>query len=480
MTPLWTALIFVLLALFLWRWSRPKNFPPGPWAVPVFGNFLQVDFSNPLPEFKKLAKKYGNVFSIYMGNNLVVVLHGYHALKEALVNYGPLFADRPVDPMLDRLLENRGIVGARYGQSWKEQRRFSLTLLKNFGLGKTSMEKQIFEEAKHMVKYFKENEDPVTLANQMKNAGGSSTVNEALNIVTLTEAAFCWQSENFVIPNYPFLLQIYNAIPLIRGLPLPFQKAFKNMDIVKGFLHDIIGEHKRTFTPGEPRDFIDNYLEEIAKRQNDGSSFTDENLHSLMFDLLEAGSNTQASATLWSLLVLMTYPDIQEKCYSEIHSVFDGKEEISYTDRADMPYTTAFIHEVQRFAAIAPFGVSHCFTKEVSFLGYTISPNTRVMIDLSSALWDESQWKFPNEFNPANFLNNNGEFVKPDAFFAFSAGPRMCLGENLAHMETFIIISTLLKHFEFFWPDKSTVPDLKRVFAIVHFPIPYKVGYKSR
>lgn len=453
--------------------------------MPVFGNFLQVDFSNPLPEFKKLAKKYGNVFSIYMGNNLVVVLHGYHALKEALVNYGPLFADRPVDPMLDRLLENRGIVGARYGQSWKEQRRFSLTLLKNFGLGKTSMEKQIIEEAKHMVKYFKENEghafDPrPIILNTIGNIMGCILFGRRFAYEEETLHRILMQINEISLTIGTLWGEIYNAIPLIRGLPLPFQKAFKNMDIVKGFLHDIIGEHKRTFTPGEPRDFIDNYLEEIAKRQNDGSSFTDENLHSLMFDLLEAGSNTQASATLWSLLVLMTYPDIQEKCYSEIHSVFDGKEEISYTDRADMPYTTAFIHEVQRFAAIAPFGVSHCFTKEVSFLGYTISPNTRVMIDLSSALWDESQWKFPNEFNPANFLNNNGEFVKPDAFFAFSAGPRMCLGENLAHMETFIIISTLLKHFEFFWPDKSTVPDLKRVFAIVHFPIPYKVGYKSR
>ncbi len=40
---------------------------------------------------------------------------------------------------------------------------------------------------------------------------------------------------------------------------------------------------------------------------------------------------------------------------------------------------------------------------------------------LSSALREKSQWKFPHEFNPQNFLNK-GEFVKPDAFMPFSAG----------------------------------------------------------
>lgn len=49
-----------------------------------------------------------------------------------------------------------------------------------------------------------------------------------------------------------------------------------------------------------------------------------------------------------------------------------------------------------------------------------------VIQNLTSVLNEEGQWKFPcNEFHPENFLNDQGEFVKPEAFMPFSAGMRV-------------------------------------------------------
>ena len=45
-----------------------------------------------------------------------------------------------------------------------------------------------------------------------------------------------------------------------------------------------------------------------------------------------------------------------------------------------------------------------------------------VIPNLSSVLHEEGQWKFPQEFSPDNFLNEDGKFVKPEAFLPFSAG----------------------------------------------------------
>lgn len=47
-----------------------------------------------------------------------------------------------------------------------------------------------------------------------------------------------------------------------------------------------------------------------------------------------------------------------------------------------------------------------------------------VIPNLTSLLNEEGQWKFPHEFNPENFLNDKGEFVKPEAFMPFCIGMR--------------------------------------------------------
>ena len=47
---------------------------------------------------------------------------------------------------------------------------------------------------------------------------------------------------------------------------------------------------------------------------------------------------------------------------------------------------------------------------------------TLIIQNLNSVLNEEGQWKSPHEFNIENFLNDQGEFDKPEAFMPFSAG----------------------------------------------------------
>lgn len=55
-----------------------------------------------------------------------------------------------------------------------------------------------------------------------------------------------------------------------------------------------------------------------------------------------------------------------------------------------------------------------------------------IIPNLSSVLNEEESWKFPHEFNPENFLNEKGEFVKPEAFMPFSAGMRTCTNNSVS------------------------------------------------
>lgn len=113
-------------------------------------------------------------------------------------------------------------------------------------------------------------------------------------------------------------------------------------------------------------------------------------------------------------------------------------------------------------------------------MGYSIPKGTVVIPNLSSVLFEEGQWKSPREFNPENFLDDKGEFVKPEAFMPFSLGPRMCLGEGLARMELFLFMVTLLRKFNFIWPKDAGEPDFTPVFGTTQTPKPYRMCVQPR
>ncbi|XP_060110157.1 cytochrome P450 2J6-like isoform X1 [Heteronotia binoei] len=477
-------LLSFILYLF-WKTTRSKQFPPGPKPLPLIGNLLQFDMSNPLKDFDKLAQKYGPIFSLQMGGTPFVFVNGFPLVKEVLVTKGMEFAGRPSNPVIDIITKGKGVVAVPYGPAWKEQRRFSLRVLRNFGLGKKSVEERILDESAYLMQSFeermKEPFDPFcfidnavtniisTLLFGKRFGYDDNSLRNTLDLV----------HENMKL-SAGFWAQLYNAVPLVRGLPLPHRRLLRNADKVIAFFLKELEEHKETLVPGEHRDYVDAYLEEIQKSENKGSSFEEEGLIIVLSDLFIAGSETTSSTLLWALLYMMVFPEVQEKCQAELDAVLGKNPCIKYEDRDRLPYTNAVIHEIQRFANVVPLGVPHAPIKDVELSGYTIPKDTQVITNLISVHCDESQWRYPHEFNPSNFLNEKGEFVKSEAFLAFSAGPRGCLGVSLARMELFLFFTSLLRKFQVVWPDESKAPDLSPCFGITLSPAPFKVALKCR
>lgn len=63
--------------------------------------------------------------------------------------------------------------------------------------------------------------------------------------------------------------KLYNSFPsIIKFLPGSHQTIFKNWKLLKRFVKEKIEKHKEDWNPSESRDFIDSYLQEIAKVSN--------------------------------------------------------------------------------------------------------------------------------------------------------------------------------------------------------------------
>ncbi|XP_040596808.1 cytochrome P450 2C26-like [Mesocricetus auratus] len=147
-------LVFILSCLFLlslWKQSSERGkLPPGPTPLPLIGNLLQIDLKDFRRSLTNFSKVYGPVFTLYMGRKPAVVLHGYEAVKEALIDHGEEFAARGSFPVNERINKGLGILFSN-GSRWKETRRFSLMTLRNLGMGKRSIEDRVQEEAQCLV-----------------------------------------------------------------------------------------------------------------------------------------------------------------------------------------------------------------------------------------------------------------------------------------------------------------------------------------
>uniref|UniRef100_A0A671QYG7 Unspecific monooxygenase n=1 Tax=Sinocyclocheilus anshuiensis TaxID=1608454 RepID=A0A671QYG7_9TELE len=95
----------VLLLVKHLRYVLTNNMPPGPFPLPLVGNVLNIGFTDPMEVF---PKRYGDVSTLYLGNNPCILLTGYESFKEAFVEQADIFTDRPYFPIVDKLSKGKG------------------------------------------------------------------------------------------------------------------------------------------------------------------------------------------------------------------------------------------------------------------------------------------------------------------------------------------------------------------------------------
>ncbi|XP_007444790.1 cytochrome P450 2C55-like, partial [Python bivittatus] len=263
-------LVLVLLTVLAFRFHQARcQLPPGPRPWLFLGNLLRKDALPLYKTYRKLTKKYGPVFTIWLGPKPMVVVCGYEAVKDALVTHSEEFGGRPSIPIINQLTKGYGLISEDV--KWRTLRRFMLSTLRNFGMGKKSMAERISEEALCLVEKMAASEGqpfdfiPATTAaasNVMCSVVfGNRFSYEDKNFMELLETLKAFLNFFVSVPGV-----VFSALPnIMKFLPGPHNKVFCDCNKIFNFIRNKVDSHKKNLDPQNPGDFIDCFLLKLEK-----------------------------------------------------------------------------------------------------------------------------------------------------------------------------------------------------------------------
>jgi cytochrome P450 len=188
-------------------------------------------------------------------------------------------------------------------------------------------------------------------------------------------------------------------------------------------------------------------------RYSDGEGMSDELVLSESMQLLVAGHETSSNALSWLLYLLSSHPDCLERVRQEIDSVL-GDAPLSFGDVPKLEFATQVIQEGLRL--YPPFWMIDRMAVADDRVGDLAIPGgSTVIVYVYGAHHASRYWPSPERFDPERFAK--GKVPTPFTHLPFGGGPRGCIGGHYAMLQILMILSDLLRRYDFHLTPGQTI-----------------------
>ncbi|XP_077862966.1 cytochrome P450 1A5-like [Saccoglossus kowalevskii] len=480
-------LLVFIITYGLFSLRKPSEFPPGPMGYPFIGSMIDL-MKEPHLTLTKYGKKYGDVFTMKIGSQPVIVLNSLDVIKEALVKKQNDFAGRPYFYSCNLMSEkSQNIIFGDFTAKWKLQRKIGHQAIRNYASG---------EKLESLVRC----EAFPTFQRAVAQNNGRPFLPKPLLFLLVGNiiASMCfgkrYEYEDRELLKFMRVLNDLSEslgngitadfVPMFRYIPTPGHiEVKKRVNELQKIIQCKIDEHKDRLEKGNKD--VESLIDDILSIQREAESaggdrtiqLTDVNIRQTVSDIFAAGLDTTINTLNWFVAYLTYYPDVQSKVQREIDDVIgDGRLPL-LSDKGKLPYCKAVIHEVMRIRTVVPLAIPHTTTVDTSVGGYVIPKNTWIWCNLWNVHMDEKHWEEPETFRPERFLDSDGKMLPNlDGYMPFSAGRRVCVGEALAKNQLFLLFISIFQQYTFKVPAGGKKPCLEpHCAAQVIKCCPYKV-----
>ncbi|KAL2896692.1 hypothetical protein RDABS01_038476 [Bienertia sinuspersici] len=461
--------IFLPIIFYLVHGRNSRNTPPGPFALPIFGNWLQVGNDLNHRRLAALSKPYGHVFLLKLGVRNLVVVSDPELACEVLHAQGVEFGSRPRNVVFDIFTGGgQDMVFTVYGDHWRKMRRImTLPFFTNKVVNTYSPMWE--EEMDKVVNDLKDNNN--TIGIKARNEG--FVIRKRLQLMLYNIMYRMMFDEGFESMEDPKFKEatLFNSersrlaqsfdynygdfIPLLR----PFLRSYlsKCTDLQKrrlAFFNNYYVQKRRKIMAANGENHkISCAIDYIIDAQNKGE-VNEENVLYIVENINVAAIETTLWSMEWAIAELVNHPKIQQKIRDEITTKLKGKP-ITEANLEQLPYLQATIKETLRLHTPIPLLVPHMNLEEAKLGGYTIPSESKVVVNAWWLANNPEWWRDPHEFRPDRFLEEEGTTDvtvgggKVDfRYLPFGVGRRSCPGIILALPILGLIIAKLVSNFE--------------------------------
>ncbi|XP_024029896.1 cytochrome P450 71D11 [Morus notabilis] len=470
------SLLFVLMIPKLAAWKKSRtanstlNIPPGPWKLPLIGNLHLLIGSLPHHRLRDLAKTYGPLMHLQLGELSNIVVSSPEIVHEMVKTHDVNFSERSFLPA--SVYGPISVVSSPYGEYWRQLRRIYAQELLNPGRVQ-SFRSIREEEVSNLLRYLS------------SSVGTSINLTEQIFSMTYgitAKAAFgrkCKDQEAF-ISLVREILKITGGFGLsdvfpsqkwlrwISGVGPKIEENFKKTDeIVERIMKDWREETEAKTGEGKGNSFLDVLLN-LQEKGDLAYPLADPNIKAILLDVLVAGSDTTSTFLEWAMLEMLRNPRVMEKAQAEVRQVYGAKGKVDETCLHELKYLKLFIKETFRLHPPGPFLLPRESKEDCVLNGYYIPAKTKVIINAWAIGRDPEYWTEPEQFYPERFIDSSIDFKGTNfVLIPFGAGRRMCPGLTFAMADIELPLAALLFHFDWKLPGGITHKnlDMTEIFA---------------
>ncbi|EKM48214.1 uncharacterized protein PHACADRAFT_203097 [Phanerochaete carnosa HHB-10118-sp] len=453
------ATVFALLKAFSYvRQSvKGQKLPPGPAGVPFLGS---LPFLTHYPEMAldKWAKKFGPLYSMWLGNQLFVVVSDPQVVKDLVITNGSIFSSRKEMYMKSKIIfVRRGITATPYDETWRKHRRLAAQFLGNKQISNymPGLMLEVTDMLKALYSGGKAGEVPV---NPQPHAGRTS-LNNILTIAfgTRTDSIdhplvghWLKHSREFMNCTGP-VSNVVDFVPFLRNFP-NWTMVNRGKRLHQGLVDTcggLISDIDRRMKAGEE---VPECMAKFLLSVKEQEQLDDLDIIFICCAFMIGGVETTAAIKQWFLAHIPAFPEMQRRAQAEIDQVV-GRDRVPVAaDEKSLPFTRAIIKEIERVHNPFWLGTPHKSTEDFTYQGQFIPKGTVVIINAYTMHMDPKRYPEPEKFNPDRYINDhytNTESANlADPYqrdhWMFGAGRRICPGIPLAEQEIFLAIAGLL------------------------------------